>query len=126
LPSIRANAARTIGGTGTALGKYMKVQDAFLHGDLDDRTINARSYMAIRRREIIEAARADEFHWRRVLNPCERIDVDMLAPGLCLKNRAIEYSATSLVRERGEIAAIPFETAAKLSRPEQGLNPGWR
>jgi hypothetical protein len=116
-------AGLTIGGTGIALGRYMKVQDAFLYGDLDDRTKSALSYMAIRRSEMIETAKADEFHWSRALNPYELIDLDMLALGLCLKNRAIEDSATSVLRERGEIAAMPFEIAAKLSGPEQGLNP---
>lgn len=115
-----------IGGIGIALGRYIQVHDTFLHGDLDGRTIGALTYMASRRSEMIEAAKADKFHWRRVPNPCELIDLDTLALGLCLKNRSIENRVTSLVRERGEIAAIPFEIAAKLSRPEQGLNPEWR
>ncbi len=115
--------ALPIGATGIALGRYMKVQNVFLDGDLDDRAKNTLSYMAIRRSEMIETAKADEFHWRRILNPCELIDLDMLALGLCLKNRAIKDSVTSIVRERGEIAAMPFELAARLSGPEQGLEP---
>ena len=120
---LNVYAGLPIGGTGIALGRYMKVQDAFLYGDLDDRTKSALSYMAIRRSEMIETAKADEFHWSRALNPYELIDLDMLALGLCLKNRAIEDSATSVLRERGKMAAMPFEIAAKLSGPEQGLNP---
>lgn len=114
-----------IGGTGIALGRYVQVQDALLDGDLDGRTTDALSYMAIRRRETIESAKADKFHWNRILNPCELIDLDMLALGLCLKNRGIEDRVSSFVRERGKIAALPFEIATKLSGPDQSLKPGW-
>lgn len=118
-------AALPIGGTGIALGRYVQVQDAFLDGDLDGRTTDALSYMAIRRRETIEFAKSDKFHWKRILNPCELIDLDILALGLCLKDRRIEDRVFSLVRERGKIAALPFEIAAKLSGPDQSLKPGW-
>lgn len=72
--------------------------------------------MAIRRREMIEAARTDEFHWERVQQPAELVDFDLLALGLAAAtNWGAESPAFNVLAERGKAAALPFRLALDLT-----------
>ncbi len=105
-----------LGAAGTPLAQYLKVLNALITGDFDSKAIDSLTGMAIQRRDLIEAARTDEFHWSRVQQPAEMIDFDLLALGFAAAtNHGADSPAFGIMAERGSAAALPFRLALELA-----------
>lgn len=106
----------TVGLTGMSVGSYAQMfdrcgEDNMTHRDLD--TIYAT---AIQRRELIEAAQRDSYHWRMLLQPAELVDLDLVAFGMNAvqaEGRARSWVLETIPR-LGIPAALPFLLARDL------------
>lgn len=105
-----------LGATGVTLGRYIGLLDALRHGDLGSRGRETLTGLAIRRRELVEAAQQDAFHWRRLHQPAELVDFDLLALGLAARAGGpnVTKEALGIMGERGAAASLPFELAREL------------
>lgn len=105
-----------LGATGVTLGRYIGVLDALRYGDLGSRGRETLTGLAIRRRELVEAAQQDGFHWRRLHQPAELVDFDLLALGLAASvgGPNVAEEALGIMGERGGAASLPFELAREL------------
>ncbi|TSE14057.1 hypothetical protein C1D09_000785 [Mesorhizobium intechi] len=113
---LLVNKSAAIGLSGLPVGSYLQLFDRLgsnvaSSGDQD--TVFAA---VIRRRELIDAARADEFHWRMILKPAELVDLDLLALGLnALEAGELSSSVLLAAIERfGTEAGLPFLLARDL------------
>lgn len=116
---LRVNAGATIGLSGLPIGSYLQLFDSFGSNDASLRDQDTVFAATIRRRELIDAARADEFHWRMMLKPAELIDLDLVALGMTALE-AGEVSTSILfpmVERAGTEAALPFLLARDLHGP---------
>lgn len=111
-----------LGAAGIPLGSYLRVLDELQTGDLGEHGRETLTGMAIRRRELIEVARQDGFHWRRLHYPAELIDFDLLALGLAAQagGEEVRQQAFVIMAERGAASRLPFELAREL---EEGGAP---
>lgn len=120
---LRPNASATIGLSGLPLGSYLQLFDRFGSNDANSRDQDTVFAAAIRRRDLIDAARADEFHWRMMLKPAELIDLDLVALGMnALEAGEVSTSMLFATVERvGTEAALPFLLALDLHGPAAHL-----
>lgn len=102
--------------TGLSLGLYVDVMDELQFGNVSDKSRETLLGLAISRREMIEVAQADEYHWQRIMHPAELIDFDLLALGLAARvgGETIEKEVMAIAAERGPAALLPFALAHQL------------
>ncbi|AZN70134.1 hypothetical protein D5400_01575 [Georhizobium profundi] len=121
---LQVNASATIGLSGLPVGSYLKLFDRFGSNDANSRDLDTVFAAAIRRRDLIDAARADEFHWRMMMKPAELVDLDLIALGMNAFE-AGEISTSMLfetVERVGTEAALPFLLARDLQGPAAPLH----
>ncbi len=111
-----------LGTAGTPLGHYIRVLDELQTGNLGEGGRETLTGMAIRRRELIDVARQDGFHWRRLHHPVELIDFDLLALGLAAQagGEEVRQQAFAIMAERGAASRLPFELARELEEGATG------
>jgi hypothetical protein len=68
-----------VGATEVPLKAYLHLFDAAVHGDVDGAARDTLHGLVLRRVELLNAARADEYHWRMGLAPAALVDFDILA-----------------------------------------------
>lgn len=116
---LRVNAGATIGLSGLPIASYLQLFDRFGSNDPGLRDQDTLFAAMIRRRELIAAARADEFQWRMMLKPAELIDLNLVALGMnALEAGEVSTSMLFATVERaGTEAALPFLLARDLHGP---------
>jgi len=120
---LRVNASATIGLSGLPIGSYLQLFDRFGSNDVSERDQDTVFAAMIRRRELIDAAREDAFHWRMMLKPAELIDLDLVALGMnALEAGKVSTSMLFETVERvGTEAALPLLLARDLHGPAAPL-----
>ena len=71
----------------------------------------------VQRSKRLQAMRADDYHWRRVSNPSELVDLDIVVLGTAIldSGRSISELAGS-VSARSSLVALPVAAAISLRR----------
>jgi hypothetical protein len=108
-----------IGATGIPLVRYVELLDRIsemrngeqLRGEIRDTLYSAM----LRRRDQLRAARADRWHWDKMLNPADIIDLTLLALSTTMIARRGDVAPLmELVPDQDPVVAIPFSAAEKL------------
>ena len=117
--------AREIGETGLSVARYLRVAETMevkapgRPGHFSVEIVRAVELLGRRREERIDAAKRDEFHWRRVPRPAELLDLDCVVLMQVALGRGFDEEA---LREwtgwrRRDVLGAPLEVAKQL----QGL-----
>lgn len=106
-----------IGTAGLSLGRYIDLLDEVQLGDLGARGRETLISVAISRRDMIEAAREDKYHWLRMQQPAELVDFNLLALGLAslVGGETVDGEIQTIMNERGPAAWLPFALARQLN-----------
>ena len=116
---LRKKASLGIGLTDVPMQTYLRLFDHFGVNDVSERDIQTLFAISAQRRDLIDAARVDEYHWRMLLKPTVIVDLDFIALGMTALE-AGERSSSMLFEttERlGVEAALPFLLARDLYQP---------
>jgi hypothetical protein len=115
---LAASAAVMVGLTGLPIRSYLALFKSFGANEPTSRDRDMLLSVAIRREELLAAARTDQFHWLMMLKPAELVDLDLLALGL----NALEAGPSSEealfapLMHRAVSARLPFLLARDLHR----------
>jgi hypothetical protein len=111
-----------VGPTSTPLAGYLMLLDEVAEkssGGEPDLSSGARDTLlslVLRRREQLNAAQADRWHWKMLLNPTDLIDLDLVTLGIAMIDRWGSTAAfDNAAVDRGNLVALPLQ-AAKLLR----------
>jgi hypothetical protein len=109
-----------IGPTGIPLAGYLKLFDEVsqMNSNVARLSSTARDTFLsaiLRRREQLNAARADKWHWKMLLNPTDVIDLDLVALGTTIIDRTGSTAVfDDFIGDRGALVAVPLKAAALL------------
>jgi hypothetical protein len=109
--------AMQVSGTAIPLFAYLRDFDRLGNGDVEPITLESLRGIAIRRAELIDAARMDKYHWKMALRPTELIDFDLLAMGMAAVDGG-EKSMAAVDRvfsNRSVVEILPFLLARDLT-----------
>lgn len=107
-----------VGPTESPVRAYVHLLDATVDGDFDRAARDTLAGMVLRRVEQLESARADEYHWRRVLAPAALVDFDMLSLAMAsIDSRGTAAELAEHLADREPAARLPLEVARAM-RPE--------
>ena len=117
---LSTSAAVMVGLTGLPTRAYLNLFNSFGANEPTQRDRDMLFSVAIRREELLAAARSDQYHWRMMLKPAELVDLDLLALGL----NAMEAGSNSEralfepLSHRDVPARLPFLLARDLRNSE--------
>jgi hypothetical protein len=122
-----------VGPTGTPLAQYFGLLDQVAELGQDVETYLASrardTFLSIilRRREQLEAAQSDSWHWKMILNPADLIDLDLVMLGLMVIERTgSTLPLDDVVEDRGELAALPLRMASLLRSESPRSEPSFQ
>jgi len=108
----------TVGIVETPLRNYLNLFDDIIDGTLSAQGREVLNSLVSRRRESLEIARADEYHWVRMLRPDSVVDLDVLT--LCLAGAETGIDARAAIEatmhDYPGAVSLPFEIAQGLRR----------
>lgn len=106
-----------IGATESPVRAYVHLLDATVEGEFDRAAQDTLTGLVLRRVEQLEAARADEHHWRRALAPTALIDFDILALAMAsMDSRGTAGELAAHLADRGPAVRLPL-VVAEAMRP---------
>jgi len=123
---LQPAAEKPLGPTGIPLGAYVNLVEEVseINTNVPRLLTSAREIWLsaiLRRQEQLRAARADSWHWLRLLNPADVIDFDLMTIALLAVDRAgTAAPLEEVMGERDPVVALPLH-AARLLRPEAGI-----
>jgi hypothetical protein len=106
-----------MGATEAPMRSYVHLLDAAVQGDFDVAAGDTLTGMVMRRTEQLQAARADEHHWRLALAPAALVDFDLMA--LATASADARKTVSEVARHfigRDRAVSLPLDAARGLRR----------
>ena len=106
---------RPVGSTGLSVARYVSVARMLEANELDQRLQRAVGWLGEYRRELLEVARQDAFHWKLIARPAELVvDLDSVVLMMAAHGRGRDSIGDWLNSFDDAVVALPLYVANQL------------